>query len=171
MVPDDPPLDHEVYADATLTRAPTAEHPARIHVSFTNLADTERGFWFGTVVPFTPKRVFHTEVDARLQFVPLDGVGVLDSNDDGEFHAVPQQPSDGCWQADDEVVFTDEERLERFGYCETLQATFDVVGHPSNDGCQPAGSYRAERTWRTSDEYGETSQEVDITWGFDVRLE
>lgn len=154
----------EVTTTATVTRPFTADSPAQIHTTFRNKARTERVFWFGTTVPFTPTSVQHASQSAMLQLVPESGVGTIDTNRDGEFQAVPEQPHDGCWQAEDEIVFSDERRFIRLEECGSATETFTVVAHPSNEACLPTGTYRTTSSWATSDTDGKTSTEQKSEW-------
>lgn len=159
-----PPAGYEVATTARLVRPFTADAPAQIRVAFTNTARAERVFWFGSTVPFTPETVRHGTKPAQLQLVPENKPGGMDTNDDGDIQVLPGEPTDGCWQAEDEVIFSDERRFIRLGACETATVVFSVVAHPANTGCIPRGTYRTTSTWETAAEYGETSTDRDATW-------
>lgn len=155
---------------AAVRRQFDVESPAEVRVRFTNLAAAERAFWFGTVVPFLPRDVRHTELDARLQLVSRGGAGGVDTDGDGTIETLPDGPTGSCWQADDAVVFSEELRLVRLDGCETVAETFAVVAHPGNERCMPDGRYRAESSWATDDDRGGTSQAVTVEWGFTIEI-
>lgn len=158
------PQAYEVTTTARVTRPFTAESPAQVRTTFRNEAPTERVFWFGSTVPFTPKTVQHSTKSAQLQLVPESGVGRVDTNEDGEFTVIPEQPDGGCWQAEDGIVFADERRFIRLVGCDTATETFTVVAHPENGECIPNGAYRTSSSWATSEEDGETSTEQKSDW-------
>ncbi|WP_123539355.1 hypothetical protein [Halosimplex salinum] len=171
MTGDQTPTGHRVDFTVTVRNQFTVDSPAEITVEFTNEAPSTRTFQFTPVAPFTPTEVRHVERGAELQFVPqqsggaTDSVSVVDADDDGEFDPVPTTPTDGCWSAADEIVFTDHFTAVQLGPCERVSQTYSVVGHPSNDGCFPSGTYRTESTWYVGD------AEDEKTWGFTVTIE
>lgn len=160
-----PPPASDVETGVELLEGFTAASPAAVRVAFTNTASTERAFWFGTVVPFTPGPIRHADEAARLQLVPESGAGVVDTNEDGELQAVPDRPTDGCWQAPDEILLTDELNQARLDPDETATERFTVVAHPGNEGCLPDGPYRTVSSWYAADEDGnqDTAHEWEIT--------
>lgn len=146
-----------------------AESPAVFRVTFTNVA-AERTFWFPSVVPFTPLSFPHGSRSAELQLVPPNWRSGIDTNEDGNFEFVSDRPDIGCWQAADEIVFTAAINPVGLTPCETLSETFRIVGHPTNETCLPAGTYRTTSTWETSEEYGATSTGRREEWGLTFEL-
>jgi hypothetical protein len=162
--------DHAVETYVGVRQQATRESPARIGVSFTNVAAAQRVFWFGAVPPFTAVAAQHETEPAQLQLVPDEGASVVDADEDGELTAVPERPTGGCWQAPDAAILPSVSRFVRLDPCETVSAVFTVVGHPENVGCPPTGTYRVTTTWETAAEPGRTSTEMKVDWTVSLTL-
>ncbi|MUV61053.1 hypothetical protein [Halobacterium sp. CBA1126] len=128
--PDDPPVD-AVTVDVTVTEDFTADHPARLAVAFTNDADDERTFQFGSLVPWDGIRGAHDDEDAALYLSPGGDV-------------VPDAPADDCWQATDGIALPAVMREATLDAGETVSREFDVLAAHDSQRCHPPGTYRFE---------------------------
>ncbi|NIC00539.1 hypothetical protein [Halobacterium sp. R2-5] len=127
----DAPLE-EVTMDARVTREFSVDHPARLEVSFTNTADEERTFVFGSLVPWDGLWGQHQSADATMLLAPDDGV-------------VPDGTSDDCWQATDGVALPEVMREETVDPGATVRGEFAVLAAHDSDQCHPHGTYRFEK--------------------------
>lgn len=140
--------------------------PARIEIRFANEADERRTFGFGSVAPFWELR---GSGPTSLMLIPdAAEFSVVDENGDGEFVLVPDDPGENCWQAEDELILTDEVRRLAVGPGATLSETYDVVAAPDASGCLPSGSYRFSQ--RLDEVVGENETEPLDRWGFSLEV-
>lgn len=149
--PDDAAM---VSIDASLVERSTEEHPARIRVRLTNDAESQRTLRFGSSPPLSTYVSKAGDEGAKLVLVPGDTskVSARDSNDDGTFRLVPERPTDGCWQAEDDIIGQDilqSRTLEPGG---SVTETYTVLAGADNDPCLPADEYRFEGSFEAESE-------------------
>lgn len=139
----------------------TEDHPARIGIIVTNVADEKQELRFGPMGPFDGLAGHHTEEDATLMLFPEDGHGYSH----GE---IPDEPVDGCWLPP-EIHFA--EMTLRFATLqpgESVSTAYDIyagsTAEPA-DGCMAPGAYEFE----TAD-FSVAGFEGFQRWSFPVML-
>jgi hypothetical protein len=120
-----------------------ARSPARVRLTVHNRSDRELELRYGPVPPFSTSSGQHVRRPASLALVPeprpsKDGSkATLPSAD----RFVPTERGD-CWRATAAPRYeTDRRALVTLTPGESYTRTYLVLGHPTNEGCLPAGSY------------------------------
>lgn len=126
----DPPVD-EVSIDVSIVENFTQDHPATLRVAFTNEADEERTFQFGSLVPWD---------SIRGQREDAPGVLLLDPN----AGVAPDEPSGDCWRATDNVALPAVMRSKTLSAGETVSREFAVLAAHDSETCHEQGTYRFE---------------------------
>lgn len=126
----DPPAEN-VTIDVTITQQFSENHPAKLRVAFTNEADGERTFQFGSLVPWDSIWGQRQEGDGELLLDPDAGVA-------------PEEPSDNCWRATDGVALPAVMRSKTLAAGETVAREFTVLAAHDSETCHEQGTYRFE---------------------------
>lgn len=151
---DTPPEPHQVSLSASMADPDvTADGPASVAVTFTNLADVERTFEFGAHAPF----------DGKPSASDTPGLVLL-----AEGGYEPVAPD--CWRPalDDGERLTWLTRLTRVSLPPggDVTGTLDVWSDPATGGCVEPGRYRFEETYAPPD-----GSDLDaFTWGFTLAV-
>ena len=163
---DETPPEDGVNWEVRVEEQFSASAPARIEIRFANEAENPRTFETGAVAPFSEVR---GSGPTSLLLVPdLDGLSMIDENDDGEFVLVPDPPAEHCWQAEDRPVIPGVVERQTVGPGGTLRETYEVVAAPNASGCLQSGGYRFSQTIQEVTEDGET--EALSRWGFTLTI-
>jgi len=135
--------DHLV-ATATVTQTDPEESPHVVEVSLSNRSTEDMSLQSGAIPPFSSLELDHLRQDASVFLLPTpvpDTLGIIDSNEDGEYGILPEQPIEGCWESIDRPVLPEAfERLE-INACDSYSRRFSLLSHASNSECFPRGSY------------------------------
>jgi hypothetical protein len=125
-----PPAE-DVSVDVSIVENFTHDHPATLRVAFTNEADRERTFQFGSLVPWDALWGSREEAAGELLLDPNAGVA-------------PDEPSDDCWRATDNVALPAVMHSKTIGAGETVSREFAVLGAHDSETCHEQGTYRFE---------------------------
>jgi hypothetical protein len=124
----EPPAD-DVSVDVSIVENFTQDHPATLRLAFTNDADEERTFEFGSLVPWDTIRGQREDGPGVLLLDPNAGVA-------------PDEPSDNCWRATDNVALPAVMRSKTLGAGETVSREFAVLAAHDSETCHEQGTYR-----------------------------
>lgn len=94
--------------------------------------------------------------NAALILLPDDREHILPDED---FQFVPDEPTEGCWQARRIYGANDLGRSRVLGPGETFSGGYTLLAHPEGD-CLAPGTYRIEEHYSP----------LDATWGFEITL-
>jgi hypothetical protein len=125
-----PPAE-DVSVDVSIVENFTQDHPATLRVAFTNEADEERTFEFGSLVPWDTIRGQRDEGPGILLLDPNAGVA-------------PDEPTDNCWRATDKVALPAVMRSKTLAAGETVSREFAVLAAHDSETCHEQGTYRFE---------------------------
>lgn len=129
---------------ASVVQGRTERSPAEADVVFRNRRPERTVYQFGTSPPFSGLQLSHESLGYPLVLAPdsfRGETGVIDHNEDGDTQVVPDEPADGCWTAEDIPHTVDYFAAVELDPCESFRRTFQLLSHPSNEGCLPAGRY------------------------------
>lgn len=126
----DPPAD-DLSVDVSIVENFTPDHPATLRVAFTNEADEERTFQFGSLVPWDALWGSREEGPGELLLDPNAGVA-------------PDEPGDDCWRATDNVALPAVMRSKTLESGETVSREFSVLATHDSETCHEQGTYRFE---------------------------
>lgn len=143
----DPAPVENVEVDVTVTTGPRPDHPARLEFAFTNTADRQREFQFGSLVPWDGLRGDYLDGEGELLLAPGNEV-VPDERDE-----------DRCWRATDAIALPMVMRTAEIDAGETVSREFAVLATHDSETCPAPGDYRFE-----DDNY------LGESWGFTLRV-
>lgn len=146
VIETDPAPAEDVEMNVAVTESFTSEHPAELRVEFTNTADEQRKFQFGSLVPWDAIWGDAVGGSGRLLLAPGDGVA-------------PDEPEDQCWRAMDGLALPAVMRSETLDAGETASQEFHVLATKDSETCHEPGDYRFR-----DDGYLESG------WGFTVTV-
>jgi len=126
--------------ETKIVQTATDESPAIISIALTNETESKQRYSFGggrLVSDFIGVR---QNSDDKILLIPenMDGISIVDRNDDGELEVIPNSREGKCWTAIDRIISEDLLKQVSLKPSESLSEQFRVLSH---DGCAPTGTY------------------------------
>lgn len=148
----------DLRIDAEISSEMTAESPAKIEISATNVSDQERDFGFGPIPPFSSIWPENDAAEVSLRFIPASGAMYLD--DAGCENVVPDERDD-CWRANCKVLINPVKRRKTLAPDEAMSTNYVILEGPDSDTCFPTGTYEATQEYPELD--GSCSIEIEVS--------
>lgn len=153
--------------DVDIRQQFSADHPARLRVSFTNTADHERQIEFGPSPPFSEYR----SMTLDLVVIPED-FNFIEPSSETETETtdafvvtrslVPSEPQDGCWEIENEFGHFAPVNERALLPGETIRREYTVLNSVEGEPCLPKGDHE----FVSADYFDE-----ETPWGFTIHIE
>jgi hypothetical protein len=148
----------DLRIDAEISSEMTAESPANIEISATNVSDQERKFEFGPIPPFSSIWPENDSTGASLRFIPTSTTRYLD---EGQCEDLIPEERDNCWRANCKVLVNPVKQVRTLAPDEAISTNYVILESPDSDTCFPTGTYEATQEYPDSD--GSCSVEIEIS--------
>lgn len=146
-------------ATTNVVRPATDESPATISIAVTNETETTQTYRFGGGRPISDFVGTRAGSDDKILLVPedMDGISIVDRNDDDALEVIPEMRDGKCWTAIDRII--SEELLQKVSLepGESLSGQYRVLSY---DGCASRGTYTFENDFLHG--------EKEISWSLGV---